>query len=100
MVDKDGHAATVWHAGREGKLEIRSRLLGRLDVVRVGHDRSHDKTYSNFPVAMNPTLFYPSPNEALDEDNQYIYLNSHLPTSSIHNWTRGPQGTAFEVFQW
>ena len=100
LVDKDGHADTVWHAaGREGKLEIRSRALGRLNVVRVGHDRSHDLTLLKLPCRDEPYPFLPIAKQGVGP-GQPIYLLG-TPIFRHRVFITGHvarRGTTFEYF--
>ena len=100
LIDKDGHAATVWHAaGRKGRLEVRSKALGRLDVERVGHDRSHDLTLLKLPCRDQPYPFLPVAQQGVGP-GQPVYLLG-TPIFRHRVFITGHvarRGTTFEYF--
>ena len=100
LIDEKGHAATVWHAAkRKGKLEARSKTLGRLDAKLVAHDRGHDLALLRLPPRDKPYPFLliaknnAGPGQPVYLLGTPIFRHQVFITGNVAR-----QGTTFEYF--
>ena len=100
LIDEAGHAATVWHAaGRPGKLEIRSKALGRLNAERLGQDRSHDLSLLKLPCRDKPYPYLPIAKQGVGPGQPVHLLGTPIFRHRVFLTGHvARRGTTFEYF--